>query len=50
MDHLHRFVASLQHSGDTSTKIVFAEEKSQLTLVDRMRLLSESSVHDIVRA
>lgn len=37
--HLHRFVHLLQRSGDTTTKIVFAEEKSQLTLVDRMRIL-----------
>ncbi len=41
MDHLHRFVRSLQKSADTSTKIVFAEEKSRLTLVERMRILSE---------
>lgn len=50
MDHLHGFVASLQHSGDTSTKIVFAEEKSRLTLVERMRMLSEQSGADLVRA
>lgn len=49
MDHLHGFVHSLQESGETTTKIVFAEEKSQLTLVDRMRLLSENQVHELVR-
>jgi len=48
-DHLHGFVHSLQESGETTTKIVFAEEKSQLTLVDRMRLLSEDHVHELVR-
>ena len=41
MDHLHSFINSLQRSGDTSTKIIFTEEKSQLTLVDRMRILQE---------
>lgn len=49
MDHLHGFVHSLQESGETTTKIVFAEEKSQLTLVDRMRLLNENDVHELVR-
>lgn len=49
MDHLHGFVHSLQESGETSTKIVFAEEKSQLTLMDRMRLLNEESAHELVR-
>lgn len=43
MEHLHHFVNSLQRSGDTSTKIVFAKNESQLTLVDRMRLLEERS-------
>lgn len=41
--HLHRFVHLLQRSGDTTTKIVFAEEKSQLTLVDRMRILKDQT-------
>lgn len=41
MEHLHGFVRSLQKYGDTLTKIVFAEEKSPLTLVERMRLLDE---------
>lgn len=49
MEHLHRFVASLQQSGDTSTKIVFAEEKSHLTLVERMRKLREQADPDMVR-
>ena len=43
-DHLHRFVNGLQKLGDTSTKIIFARDKSQLTLVDRMRLLRERAV------
>ena len=50
MDHLHSFVNSLQRSGDTSTKIIFAEEKSQLTLVDRMRILQERAGNGLVRA
>ena len=50
MDHLHEFVASLQKSGDTSTKIVFTEEKSRLTLVERMRMLSERDGTVMVRA
>jgi len=49
MDHLHVFVRSLQESGETTTKIVFAEEKSRLTLVDRVRLLNEESVYELVR-
>lgn len=42
MDHLQRFIKSLQKSGDTSTNIVFAEKKSQLTLIERMRMLNGS--------
>lgn len=49
MEHLHTFVSSLQKSGDTSTKIVFAEEKSHLTLIERMRLLNEHSGNGLVR-
>ncbi len=49
MEHLHGFIESLQESGDTTTKIVFAEEKSRLTLVERMRRLSEESVVGLVR-
>jgi DNA-binding Lrp family transcriptional regulator len=48
-DHLHSFVRSLQNSGDTSTKIVFAEDKSQLTLIERMKLLSEQAGANLVR-
>ena len=49
MDHLHTFIHSVQESGDTNTKVIFAEEKSQLTLVERMRKLSEESVDGLVR-
>ena len=49
MDHLHSFVRSLQKSGDTSTKIVFAEEKSPLTLVERMQMLREQAAN-LIRA
>lgn len=49
MEHLHGFIESLQESGDTTTKIIFAEEKSQLTLVERMRRLGEDAVVDLVR-
>ena len=48
MDHLHSFINSLQRSADTSTKIIFAEEKSHLTLVDRMRILQERSSSELV--
>lgn len=41
MEHLHSFIHSLQRSGDTTTKIVYAEDKSQLTLIERMRMLEE---------
>ena len=50
MDHLHRFINSLQRSGDTTTKIIFAEEKSKLTLVDRMRLIKERSANGLASA
>jgi len=49
MDHLHSFINSVQENGDTTTKVVFAEEKSQLTLVERMRRLSEESKGGLVR-
>lgn len=49
MQHLHSFVKSIQESGDTTTKIVFAEEKSQLSLVERMRRLSEEPGAGLVR-
>lgn len=41
MDHLHSFISSIQDDGNTTTKVIFAEEKSQLTLIERMRRLSE---------
>lgn len=50
MEHLHRFILSLQEGGETTTKIIFAEEKSQLTLIERMRKLNEDSVAGLVRA
>ncbi len=49
MEHLHGFIESLQKSGDTTTKIIFAEEKSHLTLVERMRRLSEETAVGLVR-
>lgn len=49
MGHLHSFINSVQKNGDTTTKVIFAEEKSQLTLVERMRKLSEESNGDLVR-
>lgn len=49
MDHLHSFIHSVQENGNTTTKVIFAEEKSQLTLVERMRKLSEDSVDSLVR-
>ena len=49
MDHLQGFVRSLQESGETTTKIVFAEEKSRLSLVDRVRMLNEESTYELVR-
>ena len=50
MEHLHSFIASLQRCGETSTKIVFAADKSQLTLVERMRMLNEHVGNGLVRA
>jgi Lrp/AsnC family leucine-responsive transcriptional regulator len=50
MEHLHSFINTLQRSGDTSTKVVFAEDKSQLTLVERMRMLNEHVGNGLVRA
>ena len=49
MEHLHSFIRSLQRSGDTSTKIVYAEDKSELTLIERMRLLEEQTGNGLVR-
>ena len=50
MEHLHSFINTLQRSGDTSTKIVFTANKSQLTLVERMRMLNEHVGNGLVRA
>jgi Lrp/AsnC family leucine-responsive transcriptional regulator len=50
MDHLHGFIRSVQDDGDTTTKVIFTEEKSQLTLAERMRRLREESGGDVVRA
>jgi len=49
MDHLHSFINSVRNNGDVTTKVVFAEEKSQLTLVERMRKLGEESNSGLVR-
>ena len=49
MSHLHSFIKSVQENGDTTTKVIFAEEKSQLTLMERMRRLNEESIGDLVR-
>jgi len=49
MDHLHSFIHTMQENGNTTTKVIFAEEKSQLTLVERMQKLSEDSVDSPVR-
>ena len=49
MNHLHSFVNSIQENGDTRTKIVFAAEKSHLSLVERMRRIDEDSAESLVR-
>ena len=49
MDHLHSFVGAIQENGETTTKIVFAEEKSTLTLLERVRLINESTESALVR-
>lgn len=49
MEHLHGFINSVRENGDVTTKVVFAEEKSQLTLVERMRKLGEESNSGLVR-
>jgi Lrp/AsnC family leucine-responsive transcriptional regulator len=50
MNHLHSFIHTLQRSGETSLKIVYAEDKSQLTLVQRMRMLNKHDSDGLVRA
>jgi hypothetical protein len=47
--HLHRFVTSIQENGNTTTRVLFAEEKSQPSLVERMQRLNESTLTDLVR-
>lgn len=49
MDHLHSFVNTIQENGETTTKIVFAEEKSRLSLLERMRLISEETHSALAR-
>lgn len=50
MEHLHEFLGTLQKSGETSTKIIYAKDKSELTLVQRMRMLNEHVGNGLVRA
>lgn len=50
MEHLQSFIHILQKSGETSTKVIFAEDKSELTLVQRMRMLNEHIGNGLVRA
>jgi len=50
MEHLHDFIHTLQRSGETSTKVIFAEDKSELTLVQRMKMLNEHIGNGLVRA
>ena len=40
MGHLHEFVHALQNRGDTTTRIFFAQEKSRMTLRERMGALN----------
>jgi len=49
MEHLHGFIHALQKNGETSTKIIFTEDKSELTLVQRMRMLDEHVSNGLVR-
>lgn len=49
MDHLQSFIQSVQEAGNTTTKVIFAEEKSQLTLVERMRRLKADAADRLVR-
>lgn len=49
MEHLHTFINSVQTNGDTTAKIIFAEEKSQLTLIERLQKLTDDSVIGLVR-
>jgi 2-iminoacetate synthase ThiH len=38
----------VQENGETTTKILFAEEKSQLSLVERMQRLENKSQSSLV--
>jgi len=49
MEHLHSFIGDIRESGETTTKIVFAEEKSHLSLTERMRRLNEATNSGLVR-
>ncbi len=49
MDHLHAFISSLQESGSTKTNIIFTEDKSKLTLLERIRILNERTGENLVR-
>ena len=48
MHHLHRFVNTIQEDGETTTKILFTEEKSRLSLVERLRRLETRSPDSFV--
>jgi Lrp/AsnC family leucine-responsive transcriptional regulator len=43
MDHLHRFIRSIEGNGETTTRIIYSAEKSHLTLAERMRRLGEET-------
>lgn len=49
MEHLHSFIRTIQESGETTTKIVFDEEKSNLSLLERVRLINEKTESALVR-
>lgn len=49
MPHLHSFIRSIQETGETTTKIVFTEEKSQLSLVERMQRFDAAARDNLVR-
>lgn len=43
------YCTPVQENGNTTTKLIFAEEKSRLTLMERVRKLNEESIGDLVR-
>ena len=49
MNHLHSFVDSIQETGETRTKIIFAAEKSRLSLVERMQRIRDDAEASLVR-